>query len=120
MQAPVAVTRSVDKVVSISRTDAGGTGTSEGTVGSRAASSPVRITVRTQVMVAVSALARKAPLLGASSEKDTQTVTEPQGTHLPHLSMSHKRAARLAGFKRKHSAAEGLSEGLLWKVSQQY
>lgn len=100
-------------------------GTSEGTAGSRAASSPVRITVRTQVMVAVSALAREsASLLGASSEKDTQTVTELQGHRVPTTPSIHVPQACCQArpvLERKHSAAEGLSdEGLLWKVSQQY
>lgn len=50
----------------------GGLGTSEGTMGSRAVSGLVIITVRTLAKVVVSALARESTsLLGASSEKDT-------------------------------------------------
>ena len=75
---------SVDKMVSTSRTDVGGLGTSEGTMGSRAVSGLIIITVRTLAMVVVSALARESTsLLGASSEKDTQTATELQGRRVP-------------------------------------
>lgn len=74
-------------------------------MGSRAVSGLVIITVRTPAKVVVSALARESTsLLGASSEKDTQTATGLRGHRVPTTLSVHVPQALLpgwTGFRKK-------------------